>query len=274
MKMLTRDYPEILSAVVMHNGEIIAETPQDDTLYPQYSITKSIVSLAIGMLIAENKLSLSATVGELLHTPETAPLSSVTLEELLTMRSGLNEELLFADRKTCTDYLNPCISKEIGAKRFFYNNANAYLVGRMAEAVIDGNLSDFIRERIFEPLGIEKYEFEYDTEGHFFGASGLKMRTADLAKIGYSMTYGGLYPAQWINEALRPHTVSRDGRTYGYYFWLHPDYYYMSGKWGQRCTIIPAQNAVICVNCEMKVHDYANEYIREKLMPILYTIKA
>ena len=227
MKMLTRDYPEVLSAVVMHNGEIIAQTSQDDTLYPQYSITKSIVSLAIGMLIAENQLSLSATVGELLHTPETAPLSSVTLEELLTMRSGLNQELLFADRKTCPDYLNACIASEIGTKRFFSINANAYLAGLMAEKTAGCNLSEFIAERIFKPLGIDAYEFEYDTEGHFFGASGLKLRTVDLAKIGYSMTYGGLYPIEWINEALRPHTVSRDGRTYGYYFWLHPDYYYM-----------------------------------------------
>ena len=73
-------------------------------------------------------------------------MSAVTLEELLTMRSGLNAELLFVDRRTCPDYLAACLHQKIGKKKGFYNNADAYLAGRGLDkvgAAVDGQLGSF-----------------------------------------------------------------------------------------------------------------------------------
>lgn len=270
MRLLKTEHPGVLSAVVMKNGELITETTQTDQLYPQYSITKSLVSLVIGILIAEGKISLESTVGEFLPVPADAPLSGITLKALLSMKSGLNEELLFADRRDCPDYLAACLAQKIGEQHFFYNNASAYLAGRMAEAAMDVPLSDLIVSRIFTPLGIKEYAFETDPEGHFFGASGLLLNTRDLAKLGNSMLYSELYPEDWLRTALMPHAVNSEGKCYGYYFWLHPDYYYMSGKWGQRCMVIPKLNAVIAVNSEMKEDNTVSAFIRNELMPTLH----
>lgn len=270
MITLNTQHPGIRSVVLMKNGIIAAETLQTDTLLPQYSITKSLTALTVGILIGEGKITLELTVGD--YLPVSAPLAGVKLEALLCMKSGLNTPLLFADRQGLTDYLAACAAQELGESRFFYNNAAAYLAGRMAEEAAGERLSDFIVDRIFSPLGITEYAFEADPEGHFFGASGLMLKTRDLAKIGNSMLSGGLYPAEWLNMALRPHAVSGEGKCYGYFFWLHPDYYYMSGKWGQRCTVIPKLNAVCAVNADMQDNDTVSMFIREEIMPVLHSL--
>lgn len=239
----------IHAAVVMQNGRIIAEYGQPDVLYPQYSITKSLVSLCIGFLIGEGRLSLRSTVGEVLGTPKNALLSDVTLRRLLTMRSGIREKLLFADRRRCPDYLAACLAQEIMEQRAQYNNADAYLAGRMAGAACGKPLESFIISRIFQPLGIERYDFEHDPQGHFFGASGLMLSTRDLARLGESVRKGGLYPEEYLRQATQAQTQI-DGRGYGYFFWNDGEYYSMSGKQGQKCYVFPRENAVIAMNSD------------------------
>ena len=254
--MSMSDMGDVLSAVVIQNGAIIVQTPQTDTLYPQYSITKSLVSLAVGMLIAEGKISLDRTVGEVLHTPA-CDVSGLTLEKLLSMRSGLNTELLFSDRRTCPDYLSACLAQTVGESCFFYNNANYYLAGRMAEEAAGEYLHEYIVRRIFSPLGITEYRFESDPEGHFFGASGLYLKTQDLAKTGLSILDNKFYPEEWLSTMLHPYS-----KQYGLGFWLDGDSFYMSGKWGQRCMLYPKQRAVIAFNSKQKDSSIQSDIVR------------
>ena len=209
MKLLKPENPEILSAVVMKNGEIIAETAQTGILYPQYSIMKSLVALVIGRLCAEGQLTPRTTVGQVLHTGSAA-ISSISLDALMSMTSGIEQKLLFADRNDCPDYLKACcaVSVESPEKhkrlRFRYNNACAYLAGRMAETQGCTSLGTQIVDTIFKPLGITDYELEYDPQGHVFGASGLKLRTEDLARIGHGMMTGKICSASWRRTCTSP----------------------------------------------------------------------
>ena len=255
----------IYAAVVLQNGHIIAEYGHPDALYPQYSITKSIVSLCIGSLIDEGRLSLRSTVGEYLDTPKDAPLSGVTLERLLTMRSGIREKILFADRRGCPDYLAACLAQEIKEQPAQYNNADAYLAGRMAETAYGKPLEDLIISRFFEPLGIVSCDFEHDPQGGFFGASGLMLSTRDLAKLGESVRTGELSPREYLRQAVQAQTQI-DGRGYGYFFWNDGECYSMSGKWGQKCYIFPQQNAIIAMNSD---HGDVDTALRETILPLL-----
>ena len=255
----------IFSAVVLQNGQIIAEYGQPDALYPQYSITKSLVSLCAGFLIDEGRLSLQSTVVEYLKTPVTAPLSSVTLEHLLTMRSGIREKILFADRRECDDYLAACLAQEITEQRAQYNNADAYLAGKMTETAYGKPLEDLMISRIFKPLGIERYDFEHDPRGGFFGASGLMLSTRDLAALGESVRTGALYPGDYLRQAVQAQTQI-DGRGYGYFFWNDGECYSMSGKWGQKCYIFPQENAVIAINSD---HGDVETALQDTILPLL-----
>ena len=268
MKLNLQD-PKIKAVVVMQNGEILTETECSGELFPQYSITKSLVSLAVGMLLEEGRLTLETTVGALLDTPAEAPLSAVTLSELLTMRSGLKSKLLFADRRTCPDYLAACLAQEVGEKTAHYNNADAYLAGRMAETALGEPLEDLIVSRIFTPLGITRYDFEHDPQGQFFGASGLMLSTRDLAKLGEAVRTGELFPQSYLIQATRTQTHI-DGEGYGYFFWTEPEGFHMSGKWGQKCFVLPKERAVVCINADDPGNCAVMPFFRNTLLPELY----
>lgn len=269
MKLLKPDNPEILSVVVMKNNKIIAQTQQTEMLYPQYSIMKSLVVLVIGNLLENQKLTLETTVGEVLNTGNTS-ISGVSLEKLLSMQSGMQEKLLFADRNTCADYEKACCKMPLKNKQeFLYSNACAYLAGRMAEEQTGIFLQDQIINNIFKPLHIINYDFEYDTKGHVFGASGLKLKTEDLAKIGQGILEYKICSAQWQKNFGSTHAISNEGKPYGYFFWILEHGFYMSGKWGQRCFIFPEYHAVIAINSNMQKQDSINHYMTCELLPLL-----
>lgn len=270
MKILKPDNSEILSIVIMKNNKIIAETQQTEILYSQYSIMKSLVALVIGKLLDNQKLTLKTTVGQVLNTGN-APISSVSLEKLLSMQSGMQEKLLFADRNTCADYVKACCEMPLKNKQeFLYSNACAYLAGRMAEEQEKISLQDLIINYIFKPLDIKNYHFEYDTQGHVFGASGLKLKTEDLAKIGQGILNNKICSVQWQRNFSSTHAISNEGKSYGYFFWILSDGFYMSGKWGQRCFMLPEYQAVIAINSNMQTQDSINNYMIQELLPLCY----
>lgn len=276
MQILTPENPEVLSAVVMKNGEIIARTEHTDQLYPQYSIMKSIISLLVGKLCGEGQLTPKTKVSQLLHTGS-APISCLTLDELMTMRSGINYRLLFDDRKNYDDYLKACCEAAVtplGENQehhtFFYNNACAYIAGRMIEAEEGEPLDSLIVKSVFNPLGITEYEFEYDPQGHVFGASGLKLSTEDLAKLGHGIMTNKVCSKGWLKAAVQPRVSTPERIPYGYFFWVLADgNFYMSGKWGQKCFVLPQYQAVIAVNSNMQGRDSSNSYIIRKLLPLV-----
>lgn len=276
MQILTPENPEILSAVVMQNGEIIAQTEQITQLCPQYSIMKSLISLLVGRLCGEGLLTPKTKVRQLLHTGSAA-ISDLTLDNLMTMRSGIDYRLLFNDRKNSDNYLETCRQATVtpleegeSEHAFFYNNACAYLAGRMVEEEDGSPLDKQISEYLFKPLGITQYEFEYDPQGHVFGASGLKLSTEDLAKLGHGIMTNQICSKAWLKAATQPRVMTPERIPYGYFFWVLADgNFYMSGKWGQKCFVLPQYNAVIALNSNMQDKDASNSYIIKKLLPLL-----
>lgn len=276
MHILTPENPEILSAVVMKNGKIIAETEQTNQLYPQYSIMKSLISLLIGRLCGEGQLTPRTRVGQILHTGA-ASISDLTLDALMTMRSGIDDRLLFADRQNCPDYLQACCQADVSPleegqeyHQFFYNNACAYLAGRMAEEADGTSLENQLVSYLFRPSGITDYALEYDPQGHVFGASGLQLRTEDLAKLGYHIMINTICSPQWLKAAVQPRVMTSERIAYGYFFWvLSENHFYMSGKQGQRCFVLPQYDAVIAVNSAMPGRDTVNSYIIRQLIPLV-----
>ncbi len=276
MQIITPENPEILSAVVMKDGEIIAKTEQTEQLYPQYSIMKSLLSLLVGRLCGEGQLTPKTKVKQLLHTGAAA-ISDLTLDELMTMRSGIDYRLLFDDRKNYSDYLETCCQAAVtplGENQeqhtFFYNNACAYLVGRMVEEEEGSPLDKQIEQYLFKPLGITQYSFEYDPQGHVFGASGLNLSTEDLAKFGHGIMTNQICSKAWLKAATQPRVMTPERIPYGYFFWVLADgNFYMSGKFGQKCFVLPQYHAVIALNANMQSRDFSNSYIIKQLLPLL-----
>jgi CubicO group peptidase (beta-lactamase class C family) len=238
-------HPEIRSVLVVRHGYLVYErywqgstASHGDNLY---SVTKSVVSALVGIALGEGKLTgLDQPVGALLarHLPNDADprLSRVTLEQLLTMTSGLAGD----DRSLGGD---PHISQRQGASRdwvghilgrrlatnpgssFAYSSATSQLLSAVVADATGVSTLAFARARLFGPLGIHSAKapapvfvehpspaalkayqgapvaWPTDPQGYELGFSGLKLPSRELAKIGYLYLNGGRWDTTQVIPA-------------------------------------------------------------------------
>ena len=242
-----------------------AEGYQDGTLiysygdtthpYQVYSITKSILSIAVGMVWDRGLLDLDAPILSLLPEDavsrmaesQRALFQSITVRRLLTMSvSG------FPFRPEGANYLDFSLNCPIRPEKqvFQYSNISAYLVGVAVETILGRNLASVLEEQLFAPLHITDYTCGTSPEGHFYGASQMTLSCRDLSKVGLMLASGGVYDGRrylsqaYLDLATSVQQANREGG-YGFFFWREPGGYAMHGKWGQRCYCLPEKGQVI-----------------------------
>lgn len=241
-----------------------------------YSHTKSFMSTAAGIAIAEGKLSLENRPADFfedkLPSNPSPRLLSIRLKELLTMSSGFGKGLLMgADRRAGTgvpDYVSYLFSQEVieepGA-RFHYSTGDSILAGRMVEEAAGMRLSEYLYRRIFAPMEIGFPIWENDPMGHPIGGGGMFLKLTDMMKLGQLYLAGGVWKGQrlveesWIREATKEQIkTDQDPQNpdiwrcgYGYQFWLspYPDSYRADGAFGQITTVLPRAGLVVSIQC-------------------------
>ncbi|MDR0441866.1 MAG: beta-lactamase family protein [Treponema sp.] len=259
--------------VVLQHGERIAshrwipETPRTC-----YSVSKSFVSIAIGIAIAEGKLSLKTRALDLFDAPNSAPkdLASLNLEHLLTMTRGHEE---FSRPPSVAEALKQRLVYKPGS-RFVYDNGSTFLASAMFTKAVGKTVRDYLVDALFRPLGIPDPVWKESEDGHTVGASGLEITTSSMAVFGQFLLQRGnwqgkqLVPPEWIDSAGRPHaSTSADDRAdcdlgYGYCFWSgRYGTFRADGKKGQFVVVLPLQDAVVAINSS-----------EEKHIPVLYTV--
>jgi len=260
--------------VVLRHGEKIAEhrwTPEVPR--NSFSVSKSFVSIAIGMAIDRGKISLNSRVVDFF--PEYCGdkpgkrLSNLTLEHLLNMTRG---HRAFSRPATVADTLAQPLAYQPGA-RFIYDNGSTFLASAMFTRAMGVTMREFLLDALFRPLDIPDPQWPQSQDGHTVGASGLEISTSDLSRFGQFLLQRGqwrnrqLVSSAWIDNAGRPqiNTCSRKPDCdigYGFGFWpCRHGAYRADGKEGQFVVVLPRQDAVVAIN--------SNE---EKPYPILYAV--
>ena len=196
---------------------------------------------------------------------------TVTLHHLFTMTSGLawheptrydasNDETGLYWRSSQARYLFDRGISAPGA-RFNYNGGGTAVLAQVLAQRVGMPLPDYARQHLFAPLGITDWEWQQDVRGRPLAFAGLRMRPADLAKIGQLVLQRGawqgrqLVPAQWIDESLRPQADTGDGLQYGYQWWSgtvdaagrRHRWHAAFGNGGQRLFIVPALELVVVI---------------------------
>lgn len=225
-----------------------------------YSVTKSFTSTAVGIAIQEGYFSLYDTLLNFFQEdiPKDMPkehldnLNKVTVERLLTM-SIIDYPF---ERLNSDNWLKHILSiplPNVEERGFNYSNLSSYLAGVIVERAVKTNMMDYLKPRLFEPLGIENVECEYSPEGYFYGATGMKLTINELSRFGQLYLQDGFYDGRqllakdWVASASKKQIETREGG-YGYYFWREQVHSYRaSGMKGQVCIVIPEKNAVIAV---------------------------
>ena len=289
-KKIEADFPDVESVVVVRRGRALFEhyKTSPDTLHDVQSVTKSILSLAVGAALGRGVVqSLDQPVGELLGVVEKAetasPSPTVTLRHLLTMTAGYRMQERFA-RRTADDptYLLRRDREAAPGSNFAYDNLSANLLAVALEAATGQSASSFAEQAVFRPLGITAYEWEKGFNGHSLGFSGLRLRTRDMARLGELVLSAGAWsgnqivPEAYARAAVMAQTSGGRsvGLSYGYMWWVvpsatEPRTFLASGWGGQFIWVHPPLNLVIAtastVSAESNQRGQALALIRSEL---------
>lgn len=257
IKDIEKNQWDVFGIEIYENGDL-THTYGDTTenLHELYSATKTVLSIAVGMVYDMGLIDLDKSILEYLPQKKIAKMTEkqvetfrpITVRRLLTMSVA---DLPFrAEGESWLDFALSCEIRNPEEKAFNYTNINSYLVGVALTEILGRDLGGFIEERIFKPLGIKRYEYARCPEGYFYGASGMKMTVHDFSKIGLLLYHGGEYEGQRLLSkeydelATSVQMQNREGG-YGYFVWKYLDGFSINGKFGQKCYVLPKRGMMV-----------------------------
>jgi CubicO group peptidase (beta-lactamase class C family) len=262
---------EMHSLMVVRHGHVIAEgwwapySPGQRHLL--YSLSKSFTSTAAAFARAEGRLDLDDPVVK--HFPEfeaeiTDPRSrAIKVRHVAAMASGHDREM--AAEALARDPEEPVrgfllIPPDREPGTFFaYSQPCTYTLGSIIQRNAGMSLTEYLRPRLFDPLGIGPVGWQTWPPGRQQGFSGLFARTEDVAKLGQLYLQGGrwdgrqLIAADWVAEATRKQVANPDRENpdwrqgYGFQFWMARHGYRGDGAFGQFCVVLPEQDTVVAI---------------------------
>jgi len=279
-----RPYGQITSTVVSRAGEIVCEEYLDgdaDTLRNTRSCTKTVAGMLLGIA---NERGLVGGVDTPLADLLGEPAPPITLRDLLTMTSCLdcndwddespgNEELMYAQG----DWLAFALGLPLREERAFsYCTAGVVALGIGLERAIGEPLSAFARRELFEPLGIDRAEWQQTPRGQTSTAGGLLLTSRALLSLAQLYLDGGrgLVPRAWVEESLRSHARIDEEIEYGYLWWLRTyagePGFYMTGMGGNRVHVFPSQELVAVITTtnfgRRDAHDLSDRLVVEQIL--------
>jgi len=283
------------STMIVRHGQVIAEgwwqpyTAQ--RRHKLYSLSKSFTSTAVGMAIAEGKLSLDDTVVSFF--PEHAPaspsyhLKNMRIRDLLSMSTGHVgsdlQKFSFAesDGPLAKAFLHLPVAHKPGT-HFLYNTPATYMCSAIVQRVTGKTAHDYLKARLFPQLGIEDSHWETCPERVSLGGYGLNVKTEDIAKLGQLYLQKGewrgqrLLPADWVAAATARQTSNGSNpnndwdQGYGYQFWrCRYNAYRGDGAFGQFCLVLPDQDTVVAITSGTSDMQGVMNVIWEYLLPAL-----
>lgn len=279
--------------MLLRHGHVAAEgwwapyAPQ--TPHILYSLSKSFASSAIGLAVAEGLLTVDDPV--LKFFPNDAPpnpgenLKAMRVRHLLSMNTGhqedttgkvfqrSNQRLLFGLGRPPLDdalhtsqdnwprtFLSLPVENQPGSW-FVYNTAATYMLSAIITTLTGETLLEYLRPRLFDPLGIDNPTWEADPRGINLGGTGLHIKTEDIARFGQMYLQHGMWAGQrilteeWVAAATKATSDNSNTQTnpdwtvgYGYQFWrCRHNCYRGDGAFGQYCIVMPEHDAVLAI---------------------------
>ena len=278
------------SFMLLRNGKVVAEgwwKPYDaETPHSLYSLSKSFTSTAVGLAISEGKLSLDDEV--LKFFPDDAPsepsknLKAMRVRDLLRMSTGHQVEPARPEKERWTKvFLAQPVPNKPGT-HFLYNTSATYMLSAIVQKTTGSTVLDYLRPRLFDPLGIENPSWGTSPQGITLGGYGLSLRTEEIARFGQLYLQEGawngkkLVPASWVREATSLQTSNGGSpdsdwdQGYGYQFWRSRNKAYRGdGAFGQYCVVIPEKETVIVITSGVKDMQAVLNLVWDKLYPAL-----
>lgn len=289
-----RDLDALHSVMVLRHGRVIAEgwwePYRADDRHMLFSLSKSFTSTAIGLLVAEGRLSVDDPVLDFF--PDEAPprpsdhLRAMRVHHLLAMTTGHAVDTTVA----MTDPAHGSWTRGVLAQPvehapgtfFCYNSGASYLLSAIVQRLTGGRMRDYLQPRLFAPLRIDTPRWDTSPQGIDTGGWGLWLTTAEIAAFGQLYLQGGVWEgtrllsADWV-AAATAHQARNDpapnpdwAQGYGYQFWrARHGAYRGDGAFGQFCIVIPERDAVVVTTAGLGEMQPVLDRIWAHLLPAL-----
>lgn len=251
---------ELHGLMVWRDGAIVAEgfrwPYRADRPRILHSMTKSFTACAIGLLIEEKRLSLHDRVCDFFPEVALEPghrARRMTVEHLLTMRTGHASEVSGAlwrgiDSSWIVEFFRIPIAHDPGSV-YVYSSAASYMLSAIVTRITGETMHDYLRPRLFQPLGIRDERWDIGPDGVNPGGNGITAPLAVALKLGILHAQGGVWagrrilPAAWVEQATKPQGDAR----YGYHWVIGDEYFAALGVFVQAVFVYPKDNAVVAL---------------------------
>jgi CubicO group peptidase (beta-lactamase class C family) len=282
------------SLMIVRHGQVVAdgwwEPYAAQEPHMLFSLSKSFTSTAVGLAVAEGKLTIDDPV--LKFFPDEAPaepsanLRAMRVRDLLTMSTGHHDEDVSkfpynSDENVVKLFLARPVSHKPGTF-FFYNTPASYMLSAIVQKVTGQPVLEYLKPRLFEPLGIANPTWDASKQGVSLGGFGLNVRTEDIAAFGQLYLQKGqwrgkqLVPAAWVDAATARQMSNGSSpasdweQGYGYQFWRSRHGFYRGdGAHGQFCLVLPQYDAVIAITSGTRDMASVMNLVWDRLVPAL-----
>ena len=281
------------SFMLVRHGHVVAEgwwAPYDrDTPHVLYSLSKSFTATAVGFAVAEGKLNLDDQV--IKFFPDEAPadpsanLRAMRVRDLLRMNTGNQVEALLLGNNSTDTWVKAFLKHSVPFKpgtHFLYNSPATYMLSAIVQKVTGTTVLDYLRPRLFDPLGFKDPVWMSSPQGITAGAYGLSIRTEEIARFGQLYLRNGMWngkqliPAAWVHEATSMQTSTGSAPTsdwdqgYGYQFWRsRHNSFRADGAFGQYCMVLPELDAVVAITSGVRNMQQVMNLVWDKLLPAM-----
>lgn len=293
-------FKKINSIVVIKDGKLLIEEYFNGknrySLHDPRSVGKSFASTMTGIAINEGYIkSDSQTISGFYQLTQfqnfTQSKGNATIKDLLTMSSGFdgndevdnsvgNEENMYPTEDWVKFTLDLPYQDSLKEK-WHYFTAGVVLLGDILNKTVPKGLEKYADEKLFKPLGISNYKWQYTPQNVPNTAGGIQMNALDFAKYGQLYKNGGIWNSQqilsktWVEQSLnkQKQILGRDNEYYGYLFWNKTfkandkDYeaYYCAGNGGNYILIFKNEPLVIVITASAYGQYYAHSQVTEML---------
>jgi len=269
------DLPRLHSLLASWRGEVVLERYFNGARATRAanvkSVSKSIISALVGVAIDRGMVPGPETPIRT-YFPEIAKEKDarkqrITIEDLLTMRSGLEStsNRNYGAWVQSRNWVQHALAKPLFAEpgtEMEYSTGNTHLLSAILTKATGASTWQFAQDSLAKPLGFTLPRWPQDPQGIYFGGNDMLLTPRQMLSFGELYLRHGrisvkgsdptthVVPQKWIEQSFVPRGVSPiSGNQYGYGWWMRElaghQAYFAWGFGGQYIILVPALDLVV-----------------------------
>ena len=276
--------------IVQRHGRRVAEgywsphTPERNRLV--YSLSKSFTGTALGLALAEGRLSLDDPVEKHLGDRMAGAderTRRMLVRHIASMATGHRAETLLdavaADPADVVGAFLRMPPDEEPGSVFAYNQPPVLALATILHGLTGERLVDYLRPRVLDPIGVADLRWMPYQPGIDLGFTGVYTRLDTIARLGQLYLDDGVWdgrrvlPEGWVATASTAQVANPGEPTvdwqqgYGFQLWRSTHGYRGDGAYGQLMLVLPEQDTVVAVYASTMYMQDELDLVWEHLLP-------